>query len=560
MSQSASLPDKSEQIDEQVNRAVERDKQVITSPHDSSESLPLDGSRWQNIIWREWRVCEDEEYAQHLFELVAHETIGWWSVTSLTLLGAFYGALAGLLVLLISPALAGINPAVFAGVGGLLGAITALLSGGWLSWQKWLAWLTPASFSKMGRAGWLDNEFWAGMMVGLAGLSIVVGWFLGGFVALLSGGKNVGIEREHIVKAFLGALIGLGGALAGRWVTLGGNLGAGLGLILGAWAGEVWGGGLVGVVVGGITLLLSGLVFGLSDGITGWLGLSLGYGLGATLRVLAHRSDWANLYSHRFWYFWWRGQPSLAKVEGALQHLLEKIQPETWPVWREVLRYLKEHKRQPGQPDQLIKALQSTEWASRFAARHLLVALGGEAVEPLRRLAADPNPLQQMALWLLSQIEQETTNRLGWRSADLLCPHCLARFAARSVELAWGVSYTYYGCRLCGQSREFISWLKVVAVLDANSTEWFQRQEEQFRLNWLVRRSLFDFDWVEIIQASDEDVERFAVQVGNDTDPYRKARYQRMTCWVRPECRLAENTRRILEKMFGKVTAHAPHL
>jgi hypothetical protein len=72
-------------------------------------------------------------------------------------------------------------------------------------------------------------------------------------------------------------------------------------------------------------------------------------------------------------------------------------------------------------------------------------------------------------------------------------------------------------------------------------------------VNWLTHRKLFDFDEVEIAQTTDEDVERFAVQVGNDTDPKRKPRYQKMRCVVSSECQLSENTMRILERMFGTV-------
>jgi hypothetical protein len=322
----------------------------------------------------------------------------------------------------------------------------------------------------------------------------------------------------------------------------------------------VWGSGLIGVLVGWFSVLISWLFFGVNDGITGWLGLSLGYGVGVTLKVLRHQSDWTEIFSHRSWYFWWRGQPSVAKVEAALKLLLEKIQPDTWPVWTEALRYLKEHKDQPGQPERFIGALQSPHWADRFAARHVLVALGGEAVESLHRLAAEANPLQQMAMWLLAQIEQETTNRLGWRSADLLCPHCLARFGPHAVNLAWGVSFTYYGCRLCGQSRQFIAWLKPVAVLNTNSVELYQRQKDQLQVNWTQRRSMFDFERVEIIQASDEEVERFAVQVGNETDPVREPLFKQMTCLVGPDCRLSENTLRILRHIFGEVKTDAHHL
>jgi hypothetical protein len=64
---------------------------------------------------------------------------------------------------------------------------------------------------------------------------------------------------------------------------------------------------------------------------------------------------------------------------------------------------------------------------------------------------------------------------------------------------------------------------------------------------------LFDCDWVEINQATDEDIERFAVQLGNDTDPLRRPRYREMRCLVGPECHLSENTLRILKNMFGQV-------
>lgn len=47
--------------------------------------------------------------------------------------------------------------------------------------------------------------------------------------------------------------------------------------------------------------------------------------------------------------------------------------------------------------------------------------------------------------------------------------------------------------------------------------------------------------------------ERFAVQVGNDTDPVRRPTYAQMRCLVSPECGLSENTMRILQRTFGRV-------
>jgi hypothetical protein len=64
---------------------------------------------------------------------------------------------------------------------------------------------------------------------------------------------------------------------------------------------------------------------------------------------------------------------------------------------------------------------------------------------------------------------------------------------------------------------------------------------------------MFDFDEVEIVRATDQDVERFAIQVGNDTDPIRQPRYKQMQCIISPNCDLSVNTRRILERTFGTV-------
>ncbi len=70
-------------------------------------------------------------------------------------------------------------------------------------------------------------------------------------------------------------------------------------------------------------------------------------------------------------------------------------------------------------------------------------------------------------------------------------------------------------------------------------------------VNWLQIRKPFDFDSVQIINATDRDVEQFCIQVGNDTDEIRQPRYKQMECVVK--CKLDQNTVRILENTFGKV-------
>jgi hypothetical protein len=61
------------------------------------------------------------------------------------------------------------------------------------------------------------------------------------------------------------------------------------------------------------------------------------------------------------------------------------------------------------------------------------------------------------------------------------------------------------------------------------------------------------------VQATDEEVERFAVQVGNDTDAIRKPRYKKMRCTVSADCQLSANTMRILKRIFGSIQVDKPN-
>ena len=158
----------------------------------------------------------------------------------------------------------------------------------------------------------------------------------------------------------------------------------------------------------------------------------------------------------------------------------------------------------------------------------------------------------KMATQLITDIGA-ATDRLSYSQPKLICPDCLVRFADQTVKLSLLNRVTYHACRYCQQSLNFLQGNQVVAVLDADMVKLYEEPQGNIRVNWLERRSLFDFDSVQIVQATDEDVERFAVQVGNDTDAYRVERYGRMECSVSSEIQLSQNTIRILEKTFGSV-------
>ncbi len=223
--------------------------------------------------------------------------------------------------------------------------------------------------------------------------------------------------------------------------------------------------------------------------------------------------------------------------------------------WAEVLQRLEERKKHPGSLAPLIADLTNEDWGKQFIARHTLTALSGEVIEPLMAtLAQDSNAsFRERTVWVLKRVAEETTTRLAINAPHLLCSRCLVRCHAHQVHLSWRrKTFTYYGCRACRQSREFFDWPgEIVAVLDQEMSAGQAQAEGVLRVNWLKRGSLFDFDRVEIVTSGDEQVERFAVQVGNDTDSVRRPRYKEMPCQVVSNCRLSENTLRILKNTFG---------
>jgi hypothetical protein len=305
-----------------------------------------------------------------------------------------------------------------------------------------------------------------------------------------------------------------------------------------------------------------------------WLiGLLLGGTVASVGRMYlpADKLSFVDAYSYRATYLWWIGRPPAAEVEAAVRELAEG------DVWPKLLRNLEAFHQQPETVEVLSVYSTRPNWFDHFIWRHALVALGGEALTHLLALArAKKHHLQPTATWLVQSIGHETATRLAGHADRLRCVDCLTSCGPHSIIRVFDVSMLYYGCRICGQSREFFYCPQgVVAVLDST---WPENQPQRgglrhktfsvadspeieedtpdpglLRVNWLARRGLFDFERVEIIQATDEDVERLAVQVGNDTDPIRQPHYAQMHCLIAPQCLLSENSLRVLRRTFGQV-------
>jgi hypothetical protein len=179
-----------------------------------------------------------------------------------------------------------------------------------------------------------------------------------------------------------------------------------------------------------------------------------------------------------------------------------------------------------------------------------VVASGWEIVPLLREIALQDNhPLKNVAVQLVRDIGIETRDRLD--NQVVLCKDCLARSAFQTVNLGENGLITIYGCSVCQQSRNFYAW--VVVTLDRGMEQVQVGHKDRLRINWLLRQRLFNFNEVEIVRATDEEVERFAVQVGNDTNQLRRPFYRSMRCVVFPQSGISENSVRILNRIFGEV-------
>lgn len=527
---------------------------------------------WQGTLWREWRNCNDKAYADHLFELVIDEPVDRWGMVVFVLFIALLVGLGGwLLVQLLYPQTVTTNWGMWAMAGVVTGGILGFLVM-WLLkltshaiWRFWLPGLIPNTLTGTAKAdGWnspllgLAVVLSSGMGVGITGalffgqsnaqfylllillvIVIGVGYYLNRTPGLIRGVVTATIGM------LLGLFFGLGFAqLVGMFITpldvdnsarvVGVAVGVTVGILFGRRAG------LMGILLCQVILIaLMVQTLPLDVVLLGCLVGTLGGGLvGSLSRIFlpARQLSSDDVYGYRQACLWWWQRPYFTEVETALQAINDK------PAWLKKITNRSKAASQPDSVQETLLQLENADWAKRFLARQIIVSLGGEAIPSLQAIDKT-NPIRKEAVWLIGSIGYETTTRLAREATHFICTNCLACCRSHAA--------IYYGCRTCGQSRDFYYCPQgVTAVLDNGQVEPHM-QNDTLRVNWLERRELFDFDRVEIIQATDEDVERFVVQIGNDTDTVRSSRYAKMLCYVAPECQLSQNTVRILEKTFA---------
>jgi len=209
----------------------------------------------------------------------------------------------------------------------------------------------------------------------------------------------------------------------------------------------------------------------------------------------------------------------------------------------------------PVSVEPLIKRLGDKDYCVPQAACDALGQLGDvRAVEPLiKELGNQYFYVSKARCKALNSIYKTVKPRMK----EMLCGAHFTRFKRNTYKVDEKTAY-YVACRICDKVDQVMFGVReIIAILDMEMEGEFLCTDDIARINWLKFGNVFDFERVEIVQASDYDVERFCVQVGNDMDKFRRRRYRKMSCVVAPQCDLSENTINILRSMFGDVSVES---
>ena len=147
-------------------------------------------------------------------------------------------------------------------------------------------------------------------------------------------------------------------------------------------------------------------------------------------------------------------------------------------------------------------------------------------------------------IFIIKKILQ--TREVSNKKEKGICSDCYIKSSDFKID-----DFKLYGCRNCARCSDFKSIKgKIINIIDNNIKEKVLYDGNDIKVNWFKHKQLFDFDEVMIVDAKDEDIEKFAVMVSNDVDEIRRKKYKDVTCKISKTCDVSDNTKRILENIF----------
>lgn len=471
-------------------------------------------SQAHRILWREWRLCDERDYANQLYPLVAETQVGSGVRAFLALLAGGLGLFLAMFIGLLLVEWSDWNTTLIVAIGGvgqIIGGSVGFWAGQGMTWRIWLenilleTWYSllqkikiqqksatnPPRMTEISRFKYMVIVTILRASIGLMAVTLLAIVVELGLVVYMTGSHH--LSRPELLA----------------W-GIAGMIGAALVLVPGQW----------------ITALV---------------------GFFRHKKMLENRVKKSPLFDYRHWFFWWRQRPVAIEIETALQTVPN-------PRWKRIDNQLRVRRENLNSPTVLIKNLSHSQWSERFLARHTLVYLGGEAVQPLTEWAQNRSKSdQKLADWLLRSISSETHARYAADRERTYCPSCLLRFAEHDIITPLGQKLTYLGCRGCGQSREFFRG-NLMLILDSRmQTPNQETVADTLRVNWLKRKALFDFDAVEIVQANSRQLDQFITQLQQAHQSNRNRTTRQGVCNIHPKLDIKSTQLEELKNLFRTV-------
>ncbi|OPZ85989.1 MAG: hypothetical protein BWY76_01163 [bacterium ADurb.Bin429] len=191
--------------------------------------------------------------------------------------------------------------------------------------------------------------------------------------------------------------------------------------------------------------------------------------------------------------------------------------------------------------------------AARQSLAHLAERGDLRMLGPLTELAYSSGSQAGDTDWVYPTVTL-LTRALKPYARTLCCTACMARVEQRTITQGTAVRAEVLTCRVCRRADALTLGInEIVAVLDDDMADAVLVTRGMARVNVRHYDALFDFDRVEVGQASDYTIEQFCMRAGNDTDPVRAPRYRALPVTVRAGTGISENALRVLDHVFGTV-------
>ena len=150
-------------------------------------------------------------------------------------------------------------------------------------------------------------------------------------------------------------------------------------------------------------------------------------------------------------------------------------------------------------------------------------------------------------IYYLEEIFIKTTNYQLAQRERLYCQKHLRRFDLERVK-----RFTYGVCRSCRGSQHGMFVKSSFLMLDS-SVSWKKlKKEATFWVNGFQLDELCDFDALIVGVCSYEDIERFCIMIGNDSDKERVKKYRRTTYRLREGNTITDKGLALLDRFFQR--------